>query len=53
MPRPVNKWVAVAAEQLCAALACREDCPSDFARNVRNSIKALGEARKSLEEGWK
>jgi hypothetical protein len=52
IPKRTIKWTATAAAQLCEALSCRSDTPSEFARHVRNAYLALQEATNALREDW-
>lgn len=52
IPRRTSKWTAVAAAQLCEALSCRSDTPSEFVRHLEAACDALRRAADYLHEDW-
>jgi hypothetical protein len=52
IPRRTSHWSAVAATQLCEALSCRSDTPSEFVRHLEAACDALRRAADYLHEDW-
>ena len=52
IPSRTSKWTATAATQLCEALSCRSDSPSEFVRHIEAACDALRRAADCLHEDW-